>query len=103
MKLSSWFAHYGLTGTLFIISQVIVLLIFFDTKFIISQLSSFGNEITPVINSFPEAFHSVVQSLAVALSIAVVFLLGLLLDLFGSFLLMWELSRFRTHIKQNQS
>jgi hypothetical protein len=96
------FAEYGLTGGFFILLQLLVLEWMFPggAVYVLQFLATLYANIAA--KNF-EPIYPAIQSLLVALTLLSVFITGLLLDLIGAVLVMWEARDFRTHLLQNGS
>lgn len=101
MKISARFAEYSLTGAFFWASQFLILMIqrgngpgdiSKDWAAAISQLAA----VVPV------ALQNATNALLTATGLIVIVSTGLLLDLFGSYFVMWELIVFRSYVHRNR-
>jgi hypothetical protein len=100
MTLPGRFAEYGLSGAFFWICQLILLLLFGRTEFIINLLS-----MVPLssVGAAPQLVQTLVASLLAVLAIIAIFTTGLLLDLCAAYFILWEISVFKQHLDRNAS
>ena len=103
MNIASRLTDYALTGGFFLISQGIFLLLYVGGETVLSKTLEIGTLLSPTLSAFPNALQPVAASLIIGLSFIAVFLIGLFLDLFGSFFVIWEIGVFKKHIENNRS
>ncbi len=99
--LGSRFAEYGLTGGFFVFGQVCVFAWFFPE--IAGDLFSSIVAVLParLDHALPKAAHPAFSSLLVALALVSIFFIGLLLDLIGSVIAVWEAGIFKKELDVN--
>jgi len=96
------FAEYGITGGFFILLQLLVIEWMFPGG-AGDALQFVAGLVTNVAGKGLEPLYPAIQSLLVALALLSVFIAGLLLDLIGALLVIWEERVFRTHLLNNSS
>jgi hypothetical protein len=99
MQLSARFAEYGVTGAFFGIGQFVI---FITWSSLTGVPLSLPAGITSLLERVPATLQPSANNFIGILGIIGIFVAGLLLDLFGSLLIMWEMDIFRKHLKRNQ-
>lgn len=97
MQISTRFTEYAITGAFFWVGQLIV---FITWSYLTGEQLSW-----PRISLFidmPPALSTSANNFLGALGIIGIFLAGLLLDLFGSYFIIWEMNIFRKHLERNR-
>lgn len=99
--LGSRFADYGLTGGFFVFTQFSALWWIFP-ELAAARFTAVTGFVSARVDALPPAAHPAFSSLLVALAVVSIFFVGLLLDLMGSFLVIWEAQIFKKHLDKNE-
>jgi hypothetical protein len=94
------YAEYGITGGFFLFTTALILGLVFPATLIYGA-DSLGGLLSVTVGKFPPIVQPAVQSLLVALGLLSVFIIGLVLEIFGS---LWvpEAFIFREHLVGNK-
>src|SRR5262245_36497237 len=95
------YAEYGITGGFFIFTTVLILGLLFPHALSYGA-DSFANFLSAMVNKFSPVAQSAIQNLLVAFGLLSIFIVGLVLEILGSFFMIREAFIFREHLAENK-
>ncbi len=97
----SRFAEYGITGGFFLFVHTLVFVFLFPDV-LADGAGALGTYLTALVNGVPPEIWPALQSLLIAMALLSVFIVGLLLDILGALLMIFEAWIFQKQLVKNR-
>jgi hypothetical protein len=97
----SRFAEYGITGGFFLLVHTLAFVFLFPDM-LTDGTEALGTYLTALVNGVPPEIRPALQSLLIAMALLSVFIVGLLLDILGALLMLFEAWIFQRQLVKNQ-